>query len=580
MDSPTVSYCLMNPYRNPSILDNHADVRGSVPMGDLFLESGLLADLQRVDFRLLGSTALEPERMRFVELAHAGRFRDRLRTHFAVFHYRLDNVFAAAEPEWTLRDSVATLQVSNRNVGQTRGRGLEFGARLDVAPSLHLFGHHSYQKLTGMLDTQATGGGTPHHKTTVGFAFDRDRFLLDAAGHRVGPTNWNRNQLIGVGPWSRGGRRLHPRQPARRVRAAWSVARLAARTARFQPLRQRAPRGPADSIHSGIRPVGRDHPLAAQRQAHVRILMAASTLTRRSGRRRQAAASGALALLLATCPSPLQAQEVVAVTSSRLAPYMDAHEGFVDSLGMPSDAIHMEESPVDIPRETKVVVTFGTRAAMASYTEQVVSLHCMAPGVQIESGSRPGRVARVHLMSPPAKILETLRLLQPGLQRLGILQVLPPPERFTDEMLSAAERYQVELFVEQMDSAETLAESLRALMRHNIDALWLPPDPLLINPHSISVIREFSWSNDVPFYAPTGGLAESGASAAVAPSFRQIGCVAALEVRRILGGAEVQYDIFPEQAEITVNPASAERAGLLLAPAALAAADRIIDRLP
>ena len=263
--------------------------------------------------------------------------------------------------------------------------------------------------------------------------------------------------------------------------------------------------------------------------------------------------------------------------SSRLTPYVEAYDGLIDSLATPAVAIGMDESAiVAIPRETRVIVTFGTRAALASYPEQAVRIHCMAPGAPIESSAQ-GRAVRIHLLSPPSKILATLRLLQPRLSRLGILQVLPTPKRFADEMKQAAEQQGVEVFVERMASAEDLPGYLRSLMRRDIDALWLPPDPLLINPHSIAVIREFSWSNDVPFYAPTGGLAESGACAAVAPSFRQIGRAAALEVRRVLSGEPVQEDVFPAQAEITVNAVSAQHAGLQLAPAAREAADRIIS---
>ncbi len=84
----------------------------------------------------------------------------------------------------------------------------------------------------------------------------------------------------------------------------------------------------------------------------------------------------------------------------------------------------------------------------------------------------------------------------------------------------------------------------------------------------------------IPFYAPTSGLAESGATASVAPSFRQIGVAAAIEVRRILAGERIQQDVYPKQIEITVNEASAEQAGLSLAPAALKAADEIIESRP
>ncbi len=298
--------------------------------------------------------------------------------------------------------------------------------------------------------------------------------------------------------------------------------------------------------------------------------------TRRRLRRRLGGGVFALALQL----SPVQAQEVVVVLSSQLAPYTEAHAGFLDSLGRSAEAVSMTASTVEIPTETRVVATFGTKAALVSYPETMALVHCMAPGASIESALRSPKTVRVHLLPPPSQILESLRLLQPGLQRLGVLQVLQTPKHFISEMRLAAEGYGIEILNEHLKSAEELPEHLRSLMKRDIDALWLPPDPLLINPQSISVIREFSWSNDIPFYAPTSGLAESGATASVAPSFRQIGVAAAIEVRRILAGERIQQDVYPKQIEITVNEASAEQAGLSLAPAALKAADEIIESRP
>ena len=267
--------------------------------------------------------------------------------------------------------------------------------------------------------------------------------------------------------------------------------------------------------------------------------------------------------------------------SSRLAPYIEAYEGLVDSLATPVGAIHMDAgTAIAIGRETRVIVTFGTRAALATYPEQAVRIHCMAPGAPGDGGQRADRAIRVHMLPPPAQIMAALRVLQPRLSRLGVLRLLPLPEPFAAAMDAAADSNGVEVIVEPLAAPEMLPEHLRALMREGVDALWLPPDPLLINPRNIAVIREFSWSNDVPFYAPTSGLAESGAVATVAPSFRQIGCAAARQARHVLDGVKVQRDVFPREHEITVNTHAAERAGSSITAAALGIADRLIDGAP
>ena len=186
-------------YRNPNLFDNHVDIRGSVDITQLGLSAALLGDLNTVDFRVVGNTDLEPERMRFIEFAHTGSYLNRLRTHFAVFHYRLDDVYAASDLEVALSDSTTiTANTSFTNMGETRGRGLEIGAVFQALPNLDLYGNHSYQKLTGTIDGQASGGGTPHHKTTAGMNWTSGGFKLDAVVHRVGQTSWNRNQVITI----------------------------------------------------------------------------------------------------------------------------------------------------------------------------------------------------------------------------------------------------------------------------------------------------------------------------------------------------------------------------------------------
>ena len=92
-------------YRNPSLLDNHVDIRGSIDITQFGLQAAVLGDLSKLDLRVHGNTTLEPERMRFVEFAHSGRFVKRLQTHIAAFHYRLDDVYAASELQVALADS-------------------------------------------------------------------------------------------------------------------------------------------------------------------------------------------------------------------------------------------------------------------------------------------------------------------------------------------------------------------------------------------------------------------------------------------------------------------------------------------
>lgn len=97
----------------------------------------------------------------------------------------------------------------------------------------------------------------------------------------------------------------------------------------------------------------------------------------------------------------------------------------------------------------------------------------------------------------------------------------------------------------------------------DIDALWLPPDPLFINVHTFAVLKEFPLANSIPLYVPTSGFVEVGAVASVAPSFRQIGATTASVTKDLLHGRSVPAEVYPTECDIAVNLDAARAVGLL-----------------
>ena len=270
------------------------------------------------------------------------------------------------------------------------------------------------------------------------------------------------------------------------------------------------------------------------------------------------------ALFLMLClPRPASPQEVVAVFSSDLQPYRDAYAGFVHALG-DSVPIHLTDQLHAVTDETQVVVTFGSRAAMAAYPDQVARIHCLAPAAFSETAHRSGVDVRIHMLPTARQVMASLKRVQPSMKRLAVLWILREPAVFFDELEHAAREWSVEFVGEALESTDDLPIRLRSLMHRQIDAIWLPPDPLLISPRSLSTVKEFAWSNDVAFYAPTAGFVEAGAVASIAPSFRQIGTAAAEIALQVLQGRSVPSEVYPPGSELTLNVAAAQRCGLTL----------------
>lgn len=282
----------------------------------------------------------------------------------------------------------------------------------------------------------------------------------------------------------------------------------------------------------------------------------------------------AVGLWLAVC-GIARAQEVVVVLSAELGPYREAFEGFQEALGHTVSPILLSEGSPRISPETRVVVAFGGKAAQWDYPDRVALIYAMAPGTKLEPRDRKGFSIEVGILPRAGLILSRLKELQPPLKRLAILWSSKAVEDYLDEIRKAAEPIGLEVSSERLGGPGDLPDRLRALFG-KIDAFWLLPDPPLVNSQSLSILKEYSWSNDIPFYAPTAGFVQQGATASISSSFREIGRAAGAAARRALAGDLVQGTVYPDKTEVTVSAKSAEAAGLQIPREALQKADKVL----
>ena len=280
-----------------------------------------------------------------------------------------------------------------------------------------------------------------------------------------------------------------------------------------------------------------------------------------------------LCLLLA---KPVQAQEVVAVLSSELEPYLQAYDGFREKLGYPVPIVSLSAGQPRIGDRTRVVVAFGSKAAQEKYPDDVVLIYCMAPGTIPKEDGRSGPTVHVSMLPQAELLMGTLKEIQPQMQRLAVCWMLEGFGTYRARMAEVANGMGVELAGRPLESVDELPDWLRARMGEQVDALWLPPDPLLINAQSFAILREFSRANDVPLYAPTAGFVAEGAVASVAVSFAQVGQKAAALVGQVLAGEELPLDVYPEECEISLNLEAAADSGLRVPEEVIGRADKVM----
>ncbi len=270
---------------------------------------------------------------------------------------------------------------------------------------------------------------------------------------------------------------------------------------------------------------------------------------------------GAAAVLVA-CACVGHAQGVVAVLSSGSGYYKESLEGFEKEWGRKILSVNIANSELELPQGTGIVVAFGAKAALQPCPDTVKMIY-WAPGLVPGQMVSACEKVKVSMLPRPGILLAKIKEMQPGLRNLRMLYISSDFAEYAEELKRSASAFGISLRPEKIHNAAQVPDRLRA-MNPKPDAIWLAPDPMLINPHNFTTLREYSWTNLVPLYTASSGLVEQGATASVAADFSEIGRVTALAARRALTEDHDSQDIYPELIGTTVNLSAASKAGLSL----------------
>lgn len=272
------------------------------------------------------------------------------------------------------------------------------------------------------------------------------------------------------------------------------------------------------------------------------------------------ALAACLAAALLRGAAPAGAQEAV-VLSKGAGPYFEAYLALQKALGRPVAPVDLAKDTAKLPAGLRAVVAFGARAADLDYPAGTKVIFALAPGYSPRGGKAD--YTRICPLPRPEDSLAAYRRLQPSLKRLAVVHS-PAMATLVAQLEAAAPKHGVEVVRAQLQSPAGLPDRLRALLG-KADAVWLLPDPALVNKTALSVLGEFSCANKVPFYAPSAGLLQFGAAAAYAPDSEETGRTAALALKAALAGEPLPEVIHPQVSVLTLNRETAERCALPLA---------------
>ena len=232
---------------------------------------------------------------------------------------------------------------------------------------------------------------------------------------------------------------------------------------------------------------------------------------------------------------------VVVLQSDTLAPYAAAVEAFEVALGQDVRVYNLRgdrERAVAVAHQLQrsrpdLVFAVGAKAAWTAS-----NLLSEVPQVfaQVKDPERVGiggmQVTGVVSMIPTETMLSQFRVFLPDVQRLGFLHSAQMPvdqQSLVDEAKSAG----FELLPVEIQSAKDLRSAVISTLR-KVDALWLPPDPHLVNSDSFRFLSEASRRSGIPILTSSEALVHAGALIGVVPDHAASGAQAAALAKRIL----------------------------------------------
>lgn len=227
-----------------------------------------------------------------------------------------------------------------------------------------------------------------------------------------------------------------------------------------------------------------------------------------------------------------------------------------------------------------VFVTFGPLAAQAAkeVAPEIPQVFCM-----VQDPARLGLVGVANITGvsfsiPIKNQLAAFRLVNPRGVKIGVVYNDSNTGRLVEEAQKAAGVVRLSLSVRQVSSERDVPEALRALLRGEgaVDALWIPPDPMLLGEESRRYVLTEALKAGKPVYSFSPALVSEGALVSNGPDLASIGDQAGDLVNRIAGGEKGRIEMLVPRAELVVNKKIADKLKIEIPADALRAANRVL----
>lgn len=294
------------------------------------------------------------------------------------------------------------------------------------------------------------------------------------------------------------------------------------------------------------------------------------------------------ACLSAALAAPALGAEIALLKSSETPSWRPAIEAFkraASALTVTEFDLRGERAEADgvvasLRGTAAAIVAMGPLAVEAARAgaPELPLVACMVPDLE-RLGIEPGATVSAVAFEPPVmNQLAAFRAVNPRGIHVGVIYNPESSRRAVEQARRAAPVVRLRIVEKTVAGEKDVAPALRALLAGAvpIDALWLPPDPLLLGDQVRRYLLAETLKAGKPVYASLAALVPEGALVSDGPDLQSVGEQAAELLRRLLSpqpGVRVEFAV--PRAELIINRKIAERLKIDISPEVLKLAAKV-----
>lgn len=270
---------------------------------------------------------------------------------------------------------------------------------------------------------------------------------------------------------------------------------------------------------------------------------------------------------------------VVVVKTANVKVFQEVAESFRDRCRVPVQFLNVHYEDADETAKVRervmgarLLVALGQPAAEILKGSRAHIVYAMVPAPPVGS-------VGTNSTAGPREALAALHMLRPDIRTVGVIYtryglLKMPAARSTARVMGIELQEQlVETSPDAIRAVHTMAmgrSDSSGVRRPKVDALWVGPDPLVVDMPLVQYLLTLQLSSRIPVLAATRQMVSHGALLSVDWSPEAVGQSLAMQVNQILDDPnhfEVNRDHPATAPDVTINRQAARRLGIRVDPA-------------